>query len=105
MTIYYHVCKNYDGDDLLSLYEQYGHEAYEMFAERWPDGGNMGEYHAHHVHLYATFEEAQRHAAEEGGDILFVESDEFIEIETDDLEFPHPVVRDRIRRECVKRVK
>lgn len=95
----YHVAADgWDGGDLVSLYERYGADAYEMYADRWPEAAELAQYHAHYVHLYGTAGEAVEHQEQFGGIILAVDipDEAEITIETDSLEFPHPIVRDRI---------
>lgn len=104
MAKLYHVAKNYDGGDLLSLYEQFGDEAYDMFAERWTDAGELGVYHVHMVHLFETLAEAQDWSAECGGDVLEIETVD-LDITIDKLEkgHPHPVAK-RIPAKNVSKV-
>ncbi len=105
MTTYYHVCNGWDGNDLLSLYQLEGEDAYEMYAERWPEAGELAQYHVHYIHLYETIEEAKAHQEEHGGEILKIEGDpEELGIEIDKLEFAHPIVRDRIPKEYISRL-
>lgn len=99
----YHVVKNYNGGDLESLYEQHGSEAYDIFAEKWPEAGALGHYHAHYIHLHSTKEDAEAFAAEFGGEILEIKADD-LEVEIDGLEYKHPMVKDCIDAEYVKRV-
>ena len=103
MATYYHVCRDeWDGGDLISLYQQEGEEAYQIYAERWPEAGELAQYHVHYVHLYATLDEAKEHQGKYGGEILVITGEpEEIGIESDDLEFPHPVVKHRIFREYI----
>lgn len=100
-TKLYHVSADYVGGDLMSLYEMYRDEAYELYAQRWPDAGGMGSYHAHYVHLYERLDDAEMFSAEFGGSIYEVDVADLEEIEIDDLEFPHPMVRDRITSDRV----
>lgn len=95
MSKLYHVAKNYDGGALVSLYAQFGDQAYDIFAERWPDAGELGVYHVHSVHLFETYAEAQAYADECGGEILEI-NPEGLDITVDKLEkgHPHPVTRE-----------
>ena len=89
----YHVAPTDHEGDLLSLYAQFGDEAYDLYLERWPESGGLGLYHAHMVHCYATLDEAREHVND--GRIYAID-DADLDVEIDDLEFPHPVVRDAI---------
>lgn len=105
MAVYYHNCPSWDGKDLLSLYEQHKDEAYLIYADRWPDGGELGQYHVHYVHLHATLDEARTWQEAVGGVILAVNiPDDTITVDTDGLEYPHPIVEDRIPAEYVSRL-
>jgi hypothetical protein len=99
----YHVSENWDGGDLLSLYRQIGTDAYEEYADRWPDAGELGVYHVHYIHLHSTLGEAKAFADEFGGEILEINADD-LDIEMDRLEYPHPMVRDCIPAEYIKRI-
>ena len=97
----YHVAPADHQGDLLSLYEQEGEEAYDVYAERWPDAGELAQYHVHQVHLYSSLEEAQNHVHD--GKIYEVDCSE-IEVYIDDLEFPHPVVDGQIDAEYLTKI-
>lgn len=104
----YHVAPTDHIGELVSLYRQHGTAAYEMYAIRWPESGALAEYHAHYVHMYATVEGARQHAAVNGGKIYEVDTDAMIDdyykVEIDNLEFPHPMVRDSIPAEYIKEI-
>jgi hypothetical protein len=102
-TMYHVVIKDWDGDDLLSLYQQIGDAAYEEYAEKWPEAGELGQYHVHYVHLHATLDQAREFVEEFGGEILEVNTED-LDIVIDNLEYPHSMVRDRIPAEYVKRI-
>ena len=103
--IYYHVCEHWDGGDLESLYARYGQEAYQRYAERWPEAGELAQYHVHVIHLHSSLEEAEEYQEAYGGEILVIDDpDDELEVVTDDLEYPHPVVRGRIEARFVKPV-
>lgn len=106
MTKYYHVAPADHSGDLISLYDQLGEAAYAVYAERWPDAGELAQYHAHYVHMYATIEEARKHV--NSGKIYEIDAealeDECIEVEIDNLEFPHPMVRGVIPAHLLKEV-
>jgi len=104
MPTYYHVAHNYTGGDLLSLYEQHGEDAYEMYADKWPDAGELAQYHTHYIHLHETLVDAQTYQSEFGGTILEINADE-LEIKLDTLEYKHPMVRDYIEEEYIREVK
>ncbi len=97
MTTYYHVAKDWDGEAIESLYDQYGDEAYDIYAEKWPEAGELAQYHAHVVHLYADRKQAEEHADTFGGDVLVIDDqDDELEITIDTLEFGHPVCNHEI---------
>lgn len=103
----YHVCNNWDNKDLESLYKQYGNEAYDIYAERWPEAGELAQAHIDYIHLYDTLEEAQEHAENFSGEILVVEFDPDnleIEVERDKLEFNHPMVCNIIPKHLITRL-
>jgi len=87
----YHVCKNWDGCNLKSLYKQYGNQAYDIFLEKWPDAGELAEYHIHYIHCHFTLDEAKEHQAEHGGQIIAIDV-EYLEVVIDNLEYPHPMI-------------
>jgi len=85
---YYHVVPEDfpDGDGLRSLYSRMGDDAYDEFAKRWPDAGDMGQYHADQVFLFDTPTDAQDFADWRGGRIMQVTPDEYLEVKRDPLE-------------------
>jgi hypothetical protein len=85
----YHVAPEGHQGDLISLYDQYGEPAYDMYADRWPDAGDLVFVHAHYVHCYATIEQARDHIHD--GVICEIDATD-LEVVIDDLEFPHPMV-------------
>jgi hypothetical protein len=104
----YHVCEDWDGGDLKSLYRQHGDDAYDMFAEKWPEAGGLGDYHIMYVHLYSSLKAAQDHSEAFGGEILVIKynsDDPEFELERDSMEFDHPMVRDAIPKHLVKKLK
>ena len=104
MNTYYHVAQNWDGNDLTSLYDQHGEQAYELYEAKWPESGNLGSYQVHQVHLYTSAAEAQKHAEIWGGEVLLVELDDQFDSEClslDELEFAHPVSCEAISAACV----
>lgn len=104
MKIYHVAPADHEGD-LESLYCQLGDSAYEVYAERWPEAAELGQYHVHYVHLYSDLSDAIDHAAERGGKIYTVDvnylEESGIEIKNDDLEFPHPMVAEVIPAEAI----
>ena len=100
----YHVTKEWDGQDLESLYAIYGDEAYDIYAEKWPEAGELAQAHAHVVHLHASIDEAKGFAAEFGGEILEIDAPEDYEIEIDSLEYDHPVCRHEIEKNSIRRI-
>ena len=106
----YHVApKNHTGD-LISLFSQHGDDAYDIFAKRWPESSSLGQYHAHYVHCYATLDDAVGHLTNHVGDGKIYEinvadlADDYIKVEIDSLEFPHPMVRGEIPGEYLKEI-
>jgi hypothetical protein len=73
---------------LKSLFRQFGSKAYDMFAKRWPEAANLGEYHAHNTHFYDNLEAAQFHADQYGGKILEINPQKVDELKFDTLERP-----------------
>ncbi len=102
MSKIYHVCPAWDGDDLLSLYEQLGNEAYDVFYQKYELENGLGLDHAHFVHCHYTLEEAKEYQRIWGGQILEIDASE-LEIKHDCIEYPHPMVRDVIAKEYIKR--
>ena len=102
MTTLYHVATDYDGGDLNSLYNQYGNDAYDMFAERWPESDNLGQYHAHYVHLHDNMQDAQGFAATYGGEILIIDATD-LDVKIDNLEYRHPIVEGCIPSQYIRR--
>ena len=100
---FYHVTKNWDGGDLESLYDREGDEAYEIFAERWPEAGGLADNHINLIHLHDNLSDAERFVRDFGGEILEIELDEDA-VEIDNLEYPHPVSRYTIDAEYIKKV-
>lgn len=89
MDLYHVVGDGWDGKELLSLHDQYGDDAYDIFAERWPEADGLGIYHAHRIFFYDTLADAQDHAAELGGKVLKIDADKISDqIKIDDLECP-----------------
>ena len=101
MSNYYHVCSSWDGKDLQSLYAQYGDEAYVMYADKWPDSGNLSQVHAHVIHLHPSIDDAQKYADQYGGMILTID-DNGLDITIDDYEYPHPVCKHEIPAENIQ---
>lgn len=103
MQTIYHVAQDgWDGADLLSLYAQYRDDAYDQYAERWPDAGELCYEHAHYVHCHASLSDATAFQADHGGDLLIISLDED-DIVMDVAEYPHPMVRDAIPAHAIIR--
>ena len=104
-TIYHVAPADWDGGDIESLHCQHGDDAYDMYVERWPEAAGLQFEHAHFVHCYSDLADAQDHADEFGGVVLTLDAaameEDGIEIETDRIEFPHPIVRDVIHSEYI----
>lgn len=62
------------GEPLKSLYARKGPAAYDEYAARWPEAGDLVQYHPHQNFFYHTMEDAQNHAADFGGKILKIDS-------------------------------
>lgn len=97
----YHVCQAWNGDDLLSLYEQLGEEAYGIFAERHEIDNGLGFDHAQFIHCHYTLEEARKYQRIWGGQILEIDTQD-LAVKHDCVEYPHPMVRGRIPKEYIK---
>ncbi len=61
------------GQPLQSLYRRHGNKAYDMFAQKWPEAGNLGEYHAHRNFFYDNMKEAEEHADVFGGRVMKID--------------------------------
>lgn len=108
MTKYYHVAEKWNGEALESLYSQHGDDAYDLFAERWPEGISLAYEHAGRIHMHASLKEAESHKREHGGEILEITLDEDAKEEVffmiDDLEYDHPVACECIPAEYIKKM-
>jgi hypothetical protein len=72
--LYHVVGEDYkSGDPLRSLYSRKGNAAYDEYAARWPEAGDLVQYHPHQNFFYDTLADAQNHASDFGGKILKVE--------------------------------
>jgi hypothetical protein len=81
--LYHVVPKNADlSRGLQSLYRRFGNKAYDMFAKRWPEAANLGEYHAHNNMFFDNLPDAQFHADAVGGRIIEIDP-----LKVDDLKF------------------
>jgi hypothetical protein len=87
----YHVVspQHEPGAPLRSLYSQYGDAAYDLFAEKWPEAGNLNQEHAHRVFFYDNLAEAQSHAKQFGGRIIGVDPSKVEGLHFDTLERPY----------------
>lgn len=104
----YHVAPANHSGDLKSLYALHGEDAYEMYADRWPEAGELAQYHAHYIHCYDSLDEAREHVARHGGKVYEINvdamADDMIVVERDNLEFDHPMVRNEIPAEYIREV-
>jgi len=98
---YYHVAADWNGQNLESLYAQYGDDAYDMYLDRWPESENLGTYHAHVIHLHSTIEEARDYAVVYGGQVLEIDG-RYLEIDIDTHEYDHPVSQHTIPASAIK---
>lgn len=98
--MFYHVTSGkWDGEDLVPS----GDEG--AFSFRWPEAGELGQYHAHVIHMFDNKKDAEDfHASfsSEDGEILEIDPNEF-DWEMDDLEFPHPVAK-RVPTSAISRI-
>ena len=85
MSKIYHVCPAWDGDDLLSLYQQIGNEAYDVFQQKYELDNGVGFDHAH-LHCHYTLQ-SKRVPKDLGGQIL--------EIDASELEVKHDALNTR----------
>ena len=97
----YHVCPRWDGDDLLSLYEQEGEEAYIIFHRKYELDNGLGFDHVHYIHGHYTLAEAREYQRVFGGQILEIDTRD-LAVKHDCVEYPHPMVRGRIPKEYIK---
>ena len=77
------------GQPLQSLYKRLGDKAYEAYAERWPEAGDMGQYHAHQTFFYDNLKEAQEHVEAFGGQVIKVDPSKVKGLSRDNLEIPY----------------
>lgn len=84
----YHVAgSEYEaGQPLRSLYSRKGNDAYDEFARRWPESGNLGQYHAHKVMFFDNKEMALDHAILTDGTVLTVNPSKVTGLTFDKLE-------------------
>ena len=87
-----------DGSSIKSLYKQMGDGAYDEFSKRWPDAGDMGQYHANQVFLFDNAAEASDFADWRGGRIMQVTPDDYLDVRVDPLE-GYKYVQDEIPME------
>lgn len=86
----YHVAPDayQAGQPLKSLYRQYGNQAYDKFAQKWPDAGDVGQYHAHQTFFYDNLDDAVAHQGAFGGQVLKVDPTKVEGLKRDTLESP-----------------
>ena len=106
---YYHVAKNWNGEQLESLSSYLGSEteAIEQFIERWVDAdAGFAAYHVNLIHLHASLADAIEYQKRHGGEILEIdEQGDDLEIRIDDLEYPHPVTTYPVDKQYIKKIK
>lgn len=100
----YHVAKDYDGGDLESLYVREGNDAFDIYAEKWPEAGELGQYHVMYVHCHDNLKDAESFVDTYGGKVLEINADD-LDVEMDTLEYPHPMVKEYIPAEYIKEIK
>jgi len=72
----FHVAPDsYNGGDLLSLHQQMGEDAYEEFAKRWPESGDLGQAHADKIFMFDNIDEASSYRDWRGGKIVEIDPD------------------------------
>lgn len=73
------------GQPLQSLYRQHKDAAYDIYSERWPDAGDLSQYHPHYTMFYDKLEDARQHPGE--GRILKIDPAK-VDLRFDQLEPP-----------------
>lgn len=85
--LYHVVGSDYtEGQPLKTLYSRLGDKAYDVFAEKWPESGDLGQYHAHRNFFYDNAEDAAQHADVFGGRVLRVDPSKVNDLYLDTLE-------------------
>ena len=76
------------GEPLRSLYSRLGDDAYEEFAKRWPDAGDLALDHPHKTFFFTDAKAAAQHADDFGGQVLRVDPSKVEGLLWDKLENP-----------------
>ena len=72
--LYHVVGPEYEaGQPLRSLYSRKGNAAYDEYAARWPEAGDLVQYHPHQNFFYDKLADAENHAADFGGKVLKID--------------------------------
>lgn len=88
--LYHVVGPDYvQGEPLRTLYSRLGNDAYDVFAKRWPEAGDLGQYHAHRTFFYDKASDAAEHADVFGGKVLRVDPTKIEDLYLDTLEKSH----------------
>ena len=77
-----------EGSPLQSLHSRLGDKAYDEFAKRWPDAGDLALDHPHKTFFYSNAKEAAQHADDFGGKVLRVDPSKVPDLYWDKLENP-----------------
>lgn len=106
MNKIYHVCSNWNGCDLLSLYNLCGQETNEaraVFHRRWPKAKSLSHHHIYYVHCFNMLRKAKKYQSINGGEILSIDVGQ-VDIELDCFEDRHPMVYGLIEHEKIRRI-
>ncbi len=95
--IYYHVCKRWDGNDIIPLVDKCNNNqdmALKKFNKKYPNGIGLGEEHIYWVHMWDSLSNAIACAVKMRGQILKVNDvKNILTIKRDTLEFDHPMTK------------
>ena len=86
LELYHVVGDAYRDGPLLSLYDQHGDDAYEIFEARWLEASGAAHYHVHCIFFYETLTEARAHAEDFGSRILQIDPSQVEDLQQDSLE-------------------
>jgi hypothetical protein len=101
----YHVVgpEYQQGQPLKSLYSRKGDKAYDEFAAKWPDAGDLALDHPHKIFFYEDAAKAAEHAADLGGRVVKVDPSKVSGLQFDKLEKPgYYVTRDDVPPDAFK---
>lgn len=88
--LYHVVGPEYEpGQPIRSLYSRKKEAAYDEYAQRWPEAGDLVQDHPHKVFFYDNIKDAEDHAAMFGGSILRVNPSKVDGLYLDKLEKSH----------------